>query len=121
LVAGEAYGLVQARSPALPMIALVGLFGMGLGSQAVDMAKRRFVPPAQTSIQRSLEQYTISTIDLKSLQPFPSPRECQLISCELYKLQFNRPLISRCLVFRLRIQFDRRDRERFCHPHRQPG
>jgi xanthosine utilization system XapX-like protein len=37
-------------------IALVGLFGMVLGQQAVDMAKRRFVPPTQTSIQRSLEQ-----------------------------------------------------------------
>jgi hypothetical protein len=26
------------------------------GQQAVDIAQRRFVPPAQTSIQRSLEQ-----------------------------------------------------------------
>jgi hypothetical protein len=26
------------------------------GQQAVDIAKRRFVPPAQTSVQRSLEQ-----------------------------------------------------------------
>jgi xanthosine utilization system XapX-like protein len=38
------------------MIALVGLFGMVLGQQAVDMAKRRFAPAAQTSIQRSWEQ-----------------------------------------------------------------
>ena len=56
LVVGAAYGLVHVRSPAPPMIALVGLFGMVLGQQAVGMAKRRFVPPAQTSIQRSLEQ-----------------------------------------------------------------
>ena len=56
LVVGTAYGLVHVRSPAPPMIALVGLFGMVLGQQAVDMAKRRFVPPTQTSIQRSLEQ-----------------------------------------------------------------
>jgi XapX domain-containing protein len=56
LVVGAAYGLVQVRSPAPPIIALVGLFGMLLGQQAVDMAKRRFAPPAQTSIQRSLEQ-----------------------------------------------------------------
>jgi XapX domain-containing protein len=42
LAVGAAYGLVQARSPAPPMIALVGLFGMVLGQQAVDMAKRHF-------------------------------------------------------------------------------
>jgi XapX domain-containing protein len=51
LAVGVAYGLVQVRSPAPPMIALVGLFGMVLGQQAVDMAKRHFAPPAQTSIQ----------------------------------------------------------------------
>jgi xanthosine utilization system XapX-like protein len=34
------------------MIALVGLFGMVLGQQAVDMAKRHFMPPPQTSIQQ---------------------------------------------------------------------
>jgi XapX domain-containing protein len=56
LVVGAAYGLVHVRSPAPPMIALVGLFGMVLGQQAVDMAKRRFVPPAPTSIQRPLGQ-----------------------------------------------------------------
>jgi XapX domain-containing protein len=56
LVVGAAYGLVHVRSPAPPMIALVGLFGMVLGQQAVDMVKRRSTPPAQTSIQRALEQ-----------------------------------------------------------------
>jgi XapX domain-containing protein len=56
LVVGAAYGLVHVRSPAPPMIALVGLFGMLLGQQAVDLAKRRFMPPAQASIQRSLDQ-----------------------------------------------------------------
>jgi XapX domain-containing protein len=56
LAVGAAYGLVQVRSPAPPMIALIGLFGMVLGQQAVDMAKRRFMPPAQASTHRSLEQ-----------------------------------------------------------------
>ena len=56
LAVGAAYGLVEVRSPAPPMIALVGLFGMALGQQAVDMAKRRFVPAAETTIQRSLQQ-----------------------------------------------------------------
>ena len=56
LVVGAAYGLVNVRSPAPPMIALVGLLGMVLGQQAIDMAKRRFVPSAQASIRRLLEQ-----------------------------------------------------------------
>jgi XapX domain-containing protein len=46
LAVGAAYGLVQVRSPAPPLIALVGLLGMVLGQQAVDMAKRHFAPPA---------------------------------------------------------------------------
>jgi XapX domain-containing protein len=54
LAVGAAYGLVQVNSPAPPMIALVGLFGMVLGQQAVDMAKRHFVPPAQASIQHDV-------------------------------------------------------------------
>ena len=36
LVVGVAYGLVQVRSPAPPLIALVGLLGMVLGEQAID-------------------------------------------------------------------------------------
>jgi XapX domain-containing protein len=55
LAVGAVYGLVQVSSPAPPMIALVGLFGMVLGQQAIEMAKRHFVPPpAQTSIQRDV-------------------------------------------------------------------
>ena len=54
LAVGGAYGLVQVRSPAPPMIALVGLFGMVLGQQAVDMAKSHFAPPAQTSVQHDV-------------------------------------------------------------------
>jgi XapX domain-containing protein len=46
LAVGVAYGLVQVRSPAPPMIALVGLFGMVLGQRAVDVAKNYFAPPS---------------------------------------------------------------------------
>jgi XapX domain-containing protein len=49
LAVGVAYGLVQVRSPAPPLIALVGLLGMVVGQQAVDMAKRQLAPPAHTS------------------------------------------------------------------------
>ena len=49
LAVGVAYGLVEVRSPAPPLIALVGLLGMVVGEQAVDMAKRQFAPPAHIS------------------------------------------------------------------------
>jgi XapX domain-containing protein len=50
LAVGVAYGLMQVRSPAPPLIALVGLLGMVLGEQAIDAVRDRFVPPpAQTS------------------------------------------------------------------------
>ncbi len=48
LAVGVAYGLVQVRSPAPPLIALVGLLGMVLGEQAVDMTKRYFSPSIET-------------------------------------------------------------------------
>jgi XapX domain-containing protein len=51
LAVGAAYGLIQVRSPAPPMIALVGLFGMVLGQQAIDIVKGHFMPPAQTSLK----------------------------------------------------------------------
>ncbi|KJC53318.1 DUF1427 family protein [Bradyrhizobium sp. LTSP857] len=40
---GVAYGLVQVRSPAPPLIALVGLLGMVLGEQAIKAARVHFV------------------------------------------------------------------------------
>jgi XapX domain-containing protein len=51
LAVGVAYGVLQIRSPAPPLIALVGLLGMVLGEQAIDMAKRHFVPPTYTSVR----------------------------------------------------------------------
>ena len=52
LAVGVAYGLVSVRSPAPPLIALVGLLGMVLGEQAVDMAKRHLAPPAQAAARQ---------------------------------------------------------------------
>jgi XapX domain-containing protein len=48
LAVGVAYGLIQVRSPAPPLIALVGLLGMVLGEQAVDTVRHHVMPPAQT-------------------------------------------------------------------------
>jgi XapX domain-containing protein len=55
LAVGIAYGLVQVRSPAPPLIALIGLLGMVLGEQAIDMAKRHVSPSPQTSIEQSTD------------------------------------------------------------------
>lgn len=40
LLVGIVYGLINVRSPAPPVIALVGLFGILLGEQVVPFAKR---------------------------------------------------------------------------------
>jgi len=39
---GGAYGLLNVRSPAPPLIALVGLLGMVLGQQAVNATRHHF-------------------------------------------------------------------------------
>jgi XapX domain-containing protein len=43
LLVGVIYGLFNVRSPAPPVIALVGLLGILLGEQAVPIAKRLLV------------------------------------------------------------------------------
>ena len=40
LLAGVIYGLINVRSPAPPVIALIGLLGILLGEQVVPLAKR---------------------------------------------------------------------------------
>jgi XapX domain-containing protein len=42
---GLVYGLLRVRSPAPPIIALVGLLGMLLGEQAVAIVRSRMAPP----------------------------------------------------------------------------
>jgi XapX domain-containing protein len=53
LVVGVVYGLVQVRSPAPPLIALVGLLGMVLGEQAVEMVNHHLPPRPEASIRQS--------------------------------------------------------------------
>lgn len=48
LLVGVIYGLLNVRSPAPPVIALVGLLGILLGEQAVPLAKRVFAKEAVT-------------------------------------------------------------------------
>ena len=44
VAAGVAYGLAQVRSPAPPLIALLGLLGMVLGENAIVAARHAFTP-----------------------------------------------------------------------------
>jgi XapX domain-containing protein len=50
LLVGILYGVLDVRSPAPPVVALVGLLGILLGEQAVPVAKRLLFPtPAKAS------------------------------------------------------------------------
>lgn len=53
LLVGIIYAVINVRSPAPPVIALVGLLGMLLGEQSVPLAKRFFDKPAleQAAVQ----------------------------------------------------------------------
>jgi XapX domain-containing protein len=55
LAVGIAYGLIHVRSPAPPLIALIGLLGMVLGEEAIDMAKRHVSPSPEASIEQSTD------------------------------------------------------------------
>jgi XapX domain-containing protein len=45
LAVGVAYGLLHVRSPAPPLIALVGLLGMVLGEQAIHAVRHPSLSP----------------------------------------------------------------------------
>ncbi len=49
LLVGIVYSLLNVRSPAPPVIALVGLLGILLGEQAVPLAKRLLGPEPVTA------------------------------------------------------------------------
>jgi XapX domain-containing protein len=52
LAVGLVYGLLGVRSPAPPIMALVGLLGMTLGEQAIVMVKDHLTPPSHTSMRQ---------------------------------------------------------------------
>jgi XapX domain-containing protein len=54
LAVGAAYGLLQVRSPAPPVIALVGLLGMVLGERAIIAAKHHLSWSNRTAIRQVL-------------------------------------------------------------------
>ena len=50
---GIAYGICSIRSPAPPVIALVGLLGMVIGEQAVITARQHWLAPSASHVTDS--------------------------------------------------------------------
>jgi XapX domain-containing protein len=72
LLVGVAYGLIRVKSPAPPIVALIGLLGMVLGEQAgvwllakkvqaTNVSSARIVSKRKDQQQRQNEQSVIST------------------------------------------------------------
>ncbi|WP_137130969.1 DUF1427 family protein [Rhizobium sp. FY34] len=63
LLVGVIYGVLNVRSPAPPVIALIGLLGILLGEQIVPLAKAALVrQPITTSLPRPFESRTTSDL-----------------------------------------------------------
>jgi XapX domain-containing protein len=56
LLVGTIYGLLHVRSPAPPVIALIGLLGILIGEQAVPLVKRLFVQRESVTVSWVREQ-----------------------------------------------------------------
>jgi XapX domain-containing protein len=55
LLAGVIYGLLNIRSPAPPVVALVGLLGILAGEQAVTMIKTSIVGRAPSQVSAEID------------------------------------------------------------------
>jgi XapX domain-containing protein len=53
LLVGSIYGLLNVRSPAPPVIALIGLFGILIGEQAAPVARRLAEGGSISSLMRT--------------------------------------------------------------------
>ncbi|AGH51062.1 MULTISPECIES: XapX domain-containing protein [Sphingomonadales] len=63
LVVGILYGALNVRSPAPPVIALIGLFGMLLGEQVVPIAKRLIAGrPVASYVRTSCAEQVLGTM-----------------------------------------------------------
>lgn len=69
LLVGIVYGLLNIRSPAPPVVALVGLLGILLGEQFVPVAKRiRAGHPLGLSVQEECTQHLFGRLPGRSNQ-----------------------------------------------------
>jgi XapX domain-containing protein len=70
---GVAYGLVQVRSPAPPLIALVGLLGMVLGEQAGIMGRHYFAPTSESVRQVGAVEHSLRAVRENTPEVAESP------------------------------------------------
>lgn len=67
VLAGLLYGVLNVRSPAPPVAALIGLFGMLIGEQLVPVAKQYFSPDSVESTEKiNAENTVIKSTAIKS-------------------------------------------------------
>lgn len=77
LLVGAIYGLLNVRSPAPPVVALVGLLGILLGEQIVPLARTLFGgdPPSPTSLRHDIGHHVFGSLPHRRRpQPAPSVR-----------------------------------------------
>lgn len=70
LAVGITYGLLGVRSPALPVIALLGLLGMLLGEQVAPLAKRllRGDPLTLTALREECAEHVFGSLPVRRVR-----------------------------------------------------
>ncbi|HEY5798455.1 MAG TPA: XapX domain-containing protein [Bosea sp. (in: a-proteobacteria)] len=77
LVVGVVYSLLNVRSPAPPVIALIGLLGILAGEQIVPIAKRLFAGEKLSLgwLQRECGEHVFGPLPGRSLPAVEKPRD----------------------------------------------
>lgn len=71
IVVGIAYGLSGIRSPAPPLVALVGLLGMVVGEHLVPIGKQMLVRPHVASAQHEASEARRADLETASVSASP--------------------------------------------------
>jgi XapX domain-containing protein len=75
ILVGVLYGLLGVRSPAPPVIALVGLAGILIGEQLVPMAKRFIAkePITASALSAHLRSHSLATLPTQTTRGIEEP------------------------------------------------
>ncbi|MDQ1078110.1 DUF1427 family protein [Pseudoroseomonas cervicalis] len=73
ILVGVVYSLLNVRSPAPPMVALLGLLGILLGEQLLPVAKRLLAghPPSLSMLREECAQHLFGALPARA----PAPRQ----------------------------------------------
>ncbi|UFN48474.1 XapX domain-containing protein [Roseomonas sp. OT10] len=77
LLVGVIYGLLQIRSPAPPVVALVGLLGILLGEQVVPLARRLLAgeAPSLSMLREECAGHLLGPLPGRGTPPAGKPTE----------------------------------------------